>query len=136
MKINRQRLFPKLALIYVCGGLLACIPKAEAITNLTFSDQYVVGSFKFTPGNPADPNSVATYVNYMITLAPGASGPFSDMIFTRSTNIFANLPNANANIIAQANTTTISLGAGGVFHTSLQSTTARMITRKSGMSVT
>ena len=75
----------------------------------------IVGSFKFTSGNPADPNSVATYVNYMIRLAPGGSGPFSGMIFTRSSNVFANLPNANANIIAQGNTTTIDLGAGGVY---------------------
>ncbi len=117
MKINRQRLFPKLALTCVaaCAGVLAFIPKADAITNLTFGDQYIVGSFKFTPGNPADPNSVATYVNYMITLAPGGSGPFSGMIFTRSSNVFANLPNANANIIAQGSTTTINLAAGGVY---------------------
>lgn len=115
--INRQRLFPKLALtcVALCGGALAFTPKAEAITNLTFSDQYIVGSFKFTSGNPADPNSVATYVNYMIGLAPGGSGTFSGMPFTRSNNVFANLPNANANIIAQGNTTTIDLGAGGVY---------------------
>lgn len=117
MKINRQRLFPKLALscVAVCGAVLSFTPKADANTNLTFSDQYIVGSFKFTSGNPADPNSVATYVNYMISLAPGGSGPFSGMIFTRSSNVFANLPNANANIIAQGNTTTIDLGAGGVY---------------------
>ena len=98
----------------VCAAVVAFTPKAEA-TNLTFTDQYIVGAFKFAPGNPADPNSVATYVNYMITLAPAGSGMFSGMIFTRSTNVFPSLPNANANMIAQGNTTTIDLGAGGVY---------------------
>ena len=34
---------------------------------------------------------------------------------TRSTNFFANLPNADANIVAQGTSTTIDLGAGGVY---------------------
>lgn len=117
VKVNRKHLIPKLALVSaaVCAVMLAFTPKANAITNLAFNDQYNIGQFKFTPGNPADPNSVATYVNYMITLAPGGSGTFSGMTFTRTNNVFSNLPNADANIIAQGTTTTINLGAGGVY---------------------
>lgn len=37
------------------------------------------------------------------------------MTFTRTNNVFANLPNADANIIAQGTTTTINLGTGGVY---------------------
>jgi len=117
MKISKKHLIARLALTSAVAfaAMLAFTPNAKAITNLAFNDQYVVGSFKFGAGNPADPNSVATYVNYMISLAPAASGTFSGMPFTRSNNVFANLPNANANIFAQGNTTTIDLGAGGVY---------------------
>jgi hypothetical protein len=34
---------------------------------------------------------------------------------TRSTNFFANLPNADANIVAEGTSITIDLGAGGVY---------------------
>jgi hypothetical protein len=117
MKINRKHLIPKLALVSaaVCAVMLAFTPKANAITNLAFNDQYNIGQFQFTPGNPADPNSVATYVNYMISLNPGGTGTVSGMTFTRTNNVFANLPNADANIIAQGTTTTINLGTGGVY---------------------
>jgi hypothetical protein len=117
MKINRKHLIRKLALVSaaVCAVMIAFTPKANAITNLAFNDQYNIGQFRFTPGNPADPSSVATYVNYMISLAPGGSGTFSGMTFTRTNNVFANLPNADANIVAQGTTTTINLGAGGVY---------------------
>jgi hypothetical protein len=98
MKINKQNLIPKLALVSaaVCAVMLAFSPNAKAVTNLTFNDQYVVGSFQFGQGNPADPVSVAGYINYMITLSPGASGTFQGMPFNRSNNVFANLPSANA----------------------------------------
>lgn len=93
--------------------MLALTPNANAITALTFNDQYGVGSI--SPGSPANPADVATYVNYMITLDPGQSGTFSGQNITRSSNVFANLPNANANILAQGTSTTIDLGAGGVY---------------------
>jgi hypothetical protein len=118
VKINRKHLIPKLALVSaaVCAVMLAFSPNANAITNLAFNDQYNVGSFKFGMSNPADPGSVATYVNYMITLNPGQSGTFSGMPFIRSNNVFANLPNADSNIIATGtNNMGIDLGAGGVY---------------------
>jgi VPDSG-CTERM motif len=87
------------------------------------NDTHVVGTV--TPASPADPTNVATYINFMIGLTPGGSGTFlapppppkNTQIITRSTNVFANLPQADANIIAQGgqNDTTINLGAGGVY---------------------
>ncbi|MGB9476396.1 MAG: VPDSG-CTERM sorting domain-containing protein [Candidatus Udaeobacter sp.] len=108
----------KLALLAVALGaaMLAFTPKANALT-LAFNDQYVVGTMQFTPGNPADPASLQGYVNYMITLAPGGTGTFSGMPFTRSNNVFANLPNAVFlnNGHDTGTTTTVDLGAGGVY---------------------
>jgi hypothetical protein len=55
----------------------------------------------------------------MITLDPGQSGTFSGQTVTRSDNVFANLPNADASILAQSDPqnprTTIDLGAGGTY---------------------
>ena len=115
LKINRKHLIPKLALVSaaVCAVMLAFTPNANAITNLTFDDQYGVGII--SPGAPANPAAVATYVNYMITLGLGESGIFSNQNITRSNNVFANLPDADANILAQGTSTTINLGAGGVY---------------------
>ena len=85
--------------------------------DLAFDDTHVVGTV--TPAAPADPVSRASYINFMIALAPGGSGTFSGQSITRSTNLFANLPQADANIIAQSTPnnpeTTIDLGAGGVY---------------------
>ena len=115
VKINRKHLIPKLALVSaaVCSVMLAFTPNANAITNLTFDDQYGVGII--SPGAPASPAAVATYVNYLITFGLGESGIFSNQNITRSNNEFANLPDADANIIAQGTSTTINLGASGVY---------------------
>jgi hypothetical protein len=114
MKIN---IIPvnKLALLAAALGavMLAFTPNAKAITNLGFNDQYVVGTI--SPGAPADPADVATYINHMITLGLGQSDTFSGQTITRSNNVFATLPNADANIVAQGTTTVIDLGAGGVY---------------------
>jgi hypothetical protein len=60
-----------------------------------------------------------TSPNYMITLDPGQSCTFSGQTVTRSDNVFANLPNADASILAQSDpqnpSTTIDLGAGGTY---------------------
>jgi VPDSG-CTERM motif len=110
-----MKIIPKLALtsVAICVAMLAFAPNVKAITNLTFNDQYVVGTI--SPGAPADPADVATYINHMITLGLGQSDTFSGQTITRSNNVFANLPNADANIIAEGTTTVIDLGAGGVY---------------------
>ena len=118
MKISKKHLLPKLALgsVAVCALMLAFTPSAKAITNLGFNDQYVVGTI--SPGAPADPADVATYVNFMVGLGLGQSGTFSGQSITRSNNVFANLPNAVFNPSdpnAQGTSTTINLGAGGTY---------------------
>ena len=99
-----------------CAAMLAFSPNASAL-DLAFDDTHVVGTV--TPAAPADPVDRASYINFMIALAPGGSGTFSGQSITRSTNLFANLPQADANIIAQSTPnnpeTTIDLGAGGVY---------------------
>src|SRR5438270_6277246 len=90
----------------VCAAMLAFSHNASAnriasgintpLTNLTFNDTHVVGTV--TPATPANPANVADYINFMINLAPGSSGTFHNpphtQSITRSTNLFASLPNA------------------------------------------
>jgi hypothetical protein len=85
------------------------------LTNLTFNDTHVVGTI--TPGAPADPADVATYINFMITLASPGSGNFAGQHITRSSNTFASLPNAlvPGAVSGPGNVTNINLGAGGVY---------------------
>jgi VPDSG-CTERM motif len=96
MKISKKHLLPKLALgsVAVCALMVAFTPSAKAITNLGFNDQYVVGTTN--PGNPPTNANVATWINFMITLNPGDSGTVGNQTVTRSMNVFANLPAANA----------------------------------------
>ena len=77
MKIN---IIPanKLAMLSaaVCAVMLAFTNNANADATLGFfPDTHVVGTI--SPGAPADPADVATYINFMIALAPGGSGSFS-----------------------------------------------------------
>jgi hypothetical protein len=99
-----------------CAAMLAFSPSASAL-DLAFDDTHVVGTV--TPANPADPGDRANYINFMIALTPGTDGTFHPGQNERSTNLFANLPQADANIIAQSTPnnpeTTIDLGAGGVY---------------------
>ncbi len=126
MKIN---IVPsnKLALlsVAVCAAMLAFSHNASATrtasgintpaTNLTFNDQYVVGTV--TPASPSDPASVRDYINFMIGLAPGTSGTFDNpphtQTITRSTNTFASLPPPTGGV--EGTGTTIDLGVGGLY---------------------
>jgi hypothetical protein len=114
MKIN---IIPinKLAMLSaaVCAVMLAFTHNTIADTTLGFNDQYVVGTI--TPGAPADPADVATYINFMIALTPGDSGTFSGQTITRSTNLFGSLPQASATGAVSGTTTTIDLNALGTF---------------------
>lgn len=131
MKIN---IVPsnKLALLSaaVCAAMLAFSPNASAnriigglntpITHLTFTDTNIVGTV--TPGDPADPTSVAAYVNFMIGLMPGHHDTFHNppphhqtQAITRSNNLFASLPHALVPGAVSGTDTTIDLGAGGVY---------------------
>ena len=128
MKINIVPL-NKLALISaaVCAVMLAFSHNASAnrivgginipTTALTFNDTHVVGTI--SPAAPADPADVAPYINFMIGLVPGHSGTFHNpphtQTVTRSSNLFASLPNALVPGAVSGTGTTINLGAGGVF---------------------
>jgi hypothetical protein len=90
MKIN---IIPinKLALLSAALGafMLAFTPNAKA---LEFDE--AVGTV--TPGAPASEAQEASYINFMIGLGLGQSDTFDGQTITRSNNVFANLPTANA----------------------------------------
>jgi hypothetical protein len=115
MKIN---LIPtnKLAMLsaVACAVMLAFSNNANADATLGFfPDTHVVGTI--TPGAPADPADVATYINFMIALSPGGSGSFSGQTITRTTNTFGSLPTASATGAVSGTGTTIDLNALGTF---------------------
>jgi hypothetical protein len=115
MKIN---IIPanKLAMLSaaVCAVMLAFTNNASADATLGFfPDTHVVGTI--TPGAPADPADVATYINFMTALLPGTSGTFSGQTITRSTNLFLSLPTATATGSHSGTGTTIDLNAFGTF---------------------
>jgi hypothetical protein len=116
MKIN---IIPtnKLAMLsaVVCAVTLAFTNNASADADLGFfPDPHVVGTI--SPGAPADPADVATYINFMIALAPGGSGTFAGQTITRSTNLFGSLPQASAVGSVSGTGGTIDLNAiGGTF---------------------
>jgi hypothetical protein len=115
MKIN---IIPanKLAMLsaVVCAVTLAFTNNASADATLGFfPDPHVVGTI--SPGAPADPADVASYINFMIALAPGGSGTFSGQDITRSTNLFGSLPTASATGAVSGTGTTIDLNALGTF---------------------
>ncbi len=99
----------------VCAVMLAFTNNANAdITLGFFPDTHVVGTI--SPAAPADPSDVASYINFMIALAPGGSGTFSGQDITRSTNLFGSLPTASAVGAVSGTGTTIDLNAiGGTF---------------------
>jgi hypothetical protein len=94
MKMNKKYLIPRVVLgsVAVCALMLAFTPNANAVTNLNFKQS--VGTV--TPGAPADETAEASYINFMIALGLGGSGDFAGQHITRSNNVFANLPTANA----------------------------------------
>jgi hypothetical protein len=106
--------YPKLTLIAVaaCAAMFAFSPNAKA---LAFDDVHVVGTV--TPAVPANAGDVASYINFMIALAPGGSGDLSNPPhtnhITRSTNLFGSLPAADPVGSLFGTSTTINLGAGG-----------------------
>jgi hypothetical protein len=107
----------KLALLCtaVCATMLAFSHNANADATLGFfPDTHVVGTI--SPGAPADPADVATYINFMTALAPGGSGTFAGQNITRTTNLFGSLPTAVGDATAVSGTgVTIDLNVLGTF---------------------
>jgi hypothetical protein len=116
MKIN---IIPSNKLALACtafcaAAMLALSPNASGDTTLGFfPDTHVVGTI--SPGAPADPADVATYINFMIALTPGTSGTFSGQTIARSTNLFGSLPTASAVGAVSGTGVTIDLNALGTF---------------------
>ena len=109
-----------------CAVILSSAPEAQATRHplppspaLAFDDSHVVGTV--TPGAPANPASVADYINFMITLGLGQTvvhdfgQPEGVQSVSRSNNTFGSLPNVSAAGAVSGTGTTIDLGAGGVF---------------------
>jgi VPDSG-CTERM motif len=102
-----------LAFSHNANALRVPMPSSPTTTLGFFPDPHVVGTI--TPGAPADPADVATYINFMIGLAPGGSGTFSGQTITRTTNTFGSLPTASATGAVSGTGTTIDLNALGTF---------------------
>ena len=115
---------PKFTLLFgaAFAVMLAFAQNASAIRQpmpadiaLDFNDSHVVGTV--TPAVPANAADVASYINFMIALAPGGSGDLSNPPhtnhITRSTNLFGSLPAADPAGSLFGTSTTINLGAGG-----------------------
>ena len=96
------------------ASALPTVMPATVTTDLGFfPDTHVVGTI--TPGAPADPADVATYINFMIALAPGGSGNFAGQDITRTTNTFGSLPMASAVGAASGTSLSIDLNVYGTF---------------------
>jgi len=104
----------------LCGALLAFVPAASAIPNLSLFDGNELGFVNY--GIPAGDADVTAYVNAMIGLGLGGSTVVTrsgiDNTVTRSSNVFSPLDSA---VLASratygdisGSTVTINLGAGG-----------------------
>ena len=100
----------------VCAAMLVCSHNASANTALGFfPDTHVVGTI--TPGAPADPTDVASYINFMIALPLGGSGTCCSgpQTVTRTTNVFGSLPTADGTTAVSGTGTTIDLDSLGTF---------------------
>jgi hypothetical protein len=107
----------KLALVctaFCAAAMLAFTNNANADATLGFfPDTHVVGTI--SPGAPADPADVATYINNMIALPLGGSDTFAGQTITRSTNVFGSLPQALGTGTQSGTGTTIDLNVLGTF---------------------
>jgi hypothetical protein len=112
----------KLALLctaFCAAAMLAFTPNASADATLGFfPDTHVVGTI--SPAAPADAADVATYINFMITLAAPGSGTFAGQNITRTSNLFGSLPMADGGALGGSVTNdtggnTINLNTLGTF---------------------
>jgi len=126
MKINIPT--NKLAMLSaaVCAVMLAFTSSANADTTLGFfdpvtltGDSHVVGTV--SPAAPADPQSHADYINFLITMGTNTTvvhdfgGSEGTQTLYRTTNTFGSLPTASATGAVSGTGTTIDLNALGTF---------------------
>ena len=127
MKIN---IIPtnKLAMLsaVACAVMLAFTNNARADTTLGFfdpntltGDSHVVGTV--SPAAPADPDSRADYINFLITMGTNTSvshdfgGSEGTQNLYRTTNTFGSLPTASGTGAVTGTGTTINLNVLGTF---------------------
>jgi hypothetical protein len=111
MKINRSST-TKLALLCTAlfGALFAFSNNAKA---LTIGDAHELGFVNF--GIPSGDADRLTYVNHLIGMALGTSDKADGQTYFRSNNSFAQLPQAVLAGHVNGTSTTINLGAGGLY---------------------
>jgi hypothetical protein len=93
-----------------CAAMLAFNPNAKA---LTIGDSHELGFVNF--GIPSGDSDRLNYVNHLIGMALGTQDDFSGQHFTRSNNAFGSLPQAVLAGHVNGSTTSINLGAGGLY---------------------
>ena len=102
----------KLALLCtaVCAAMFAFSSNANA---LTIGDDHEIGFVEF--GIPSGDQDRLNYVNHLIGMALGSQDDFLGQHFTRSNNDFGPLPPAVLAGHVNGTSTSIDLGAGGLY---------------------
>jgi hypothetical protein len=102
----------KLALLCtaVCAAMFAFSNNANA---LTIGDDHEIGFVEF--GIPSGDQDRLNYVNHLIGMALGSEDDALGQHFTRSTNDFGTLPTAVLAGHVNGTSTSIDLGAGGLY---------------------
>jgi VPDSG-CTERM motif len=113
MKIN---VIPTSKFALLCtllaGALLTFSPSARAVA-LQIGDTHELGFVNY--GIPAGDQDRLNYVNHLIGMALGGSDKADGQTYFRSKNAFSQLPQAVLAGSLQGKTTTINLGAGGLY---------------------
>jgi VPDSG-CTERM exosortase interaction domain len=113
MKIN---IVPTRKLALLCtvlaGALLTFTPNARALA-LTIGDSHELGFVNF--GIPTGDQFKLNYINHLIGMALGSQDDALGQHFTRSNHSFGSLPQAVLAGSLSGTSTTINLGAGGLY---------------------
>ena len=113
MKIN---IVPTRTLALLCtvlaGALLSFTPNARALA-LTIGDSHELGFVNF--GIPTGDQFKLNYINHLIGMALGSQDDALGQHFTRSNHSFGSLPQAVLAGSLSGTSTTINLGAGGLY---------------------
>jgi len=102
----------KLALLCtaVCATMLAFTPNTNA---LTIGDEQELGFVNF--GIPSGDSDRLTYVNHLVHMGLGTQDDADGQHYFRSNNDFGSLPNAVLGGLVNGTSTSINLGAGGLY---------------------
>ena len=113
MKIS---LIPTRKLALLCtaltGALLAFSPNARAVS-LQIGDGHELGFVNF--GIPGGDHNRLNYVNHLIGMALGTTDQAFNQTFFRSNNAFGQMPQAVLAGSVKGTTTSVNLGAGGLY---------------------